>query len=101
MVMISYSYISSVWGRSDPVVHVNPPIGVGEASVTYEQAMLWSDWYFRKSFWTALWKMDLAEGGAKGEVRGDLLEGIAILKATENVGLSKVMITAPEKNWYI
>lgn len=45
--------------------------------------------------------MDLAEGGAKGEVRGDLLEGIAILKATENVGLSKVMITAPEKNWYI
>lgn len=45
--------------------------------------------------------MDLAEGGTKGEVWGDLLEGIAILKATENVGLSKVMITAPEKNWYI
>lgn len=32
-------------------------------------------------------KMDLAGGGAKREGRGDRLEGIAILKATENIGL--------------
>lgn len=31
--------------------------------------------------------MDLAGGGAKDEDRGDHLEGIAILKAAEKVGL--------------
>lgn len=84
--MISYSNISSIYEEKViPVIHVNPPIGDGESSVTRQ--MLWSDWYFGKSVWTALWKMDLAGGGARDEDRGDHLEGIAILKAAEKVGL--------------